>query len=139
MTSQRPCHQNTKSDTCTTRERACVPDAQHHKHHTGCCGVRHYTCARSCTQTRITCPCAAHFVSSLPLVPSDLSAFVTGETARTSPWFLRGSDAYIKKVELDLDLEDEQHLGYGYAYAYIVLLADMIVSSTSYFVVILTA
>ena len=36
MTSQRPCHQNTKSDTCTTRERACVLDVQHDKHHTGC-------------------------------------------------------------------------------------------------------
>ena len=27
---------NIKSDTCTTRERACVPDVQHDKHHTGC-------------------------------------------------------------------------------------------------------
>ena len=36
QSSQRLCHQNIKSDTCTIRERACVPDVQHHKHHTGC-------------------------------------------------------------------------------------------------------
>ena len=29
MTSQRPCHKNTKADTCTTRERACAFDGQH--------------------------------------------------------------------------------------------------------------
>ena len=60
----------------------------------------------------LTRPCAAHFVPFPALVPSGLSTFVTGGSARTLPWYSQGLDA----VDPDFDHEEP---GYGYGCTYI--------------------
>ena len=59
---------------------------------------------------RLTRPCAAHFVPFLALVPSGLPTFVTGVTARTSPWYSQG----LGRGRFQFDYKEP---GYGCGYS----------------------
>ena len=62
----------------------------------------------------------APFLRLSPRVDIELFAYVTGETACTTPWVLRGLDAYLIKDVIVL--EGELLLAYGYMAEWVAML-----------------